>query len=39
MTNISLKKSTVYNIFKRLIEKGAYIRKKDQEGNQIELMI
>ena len=34
-----LKKKTVYNISKRLKEKGAYIRKKDQEGNLIEMMI
>ena len=32
-----LKKKTAYNIFKRLREKGAYIRKKDQEGNLIEM--
>ena len=35
----SKKKKTVYNIFKRFREKGAYIRKKDQEGNLIEMMI
>ena len=34
-----LKKTTVYKFLKRLREKGAYIRKKDQEGNLIELMI
>ena len=34
-----LKKKTVYNIFKRLREKGACIRKKDQKWKLIEMMI